>query len=160
MPTKTAISAISPTTPAAAPCNPIAPIPQEAGELIGDWGIGAFGLQGAAAGVVGDIAEIAVFVGIGVCKRSLQPAKVFPKGKGMRTPHLGEVVGQLIRVADAMGVGPSLRAGLDDVADGEVAESRGSEGSIVAVWDTYRGVLVGSVVIAEVESIKAVEAEP
>ena len=92
---------------------------QETGELIASCWIGAVGLQGAAAGVVGDIGEIAVFVGIGVCERGLQPPKVFPKGKGVRAPHLGEIVSQLVGVADAVGVRPSSEPLLDDIADAE-----------------------------------------
>ena len=58
----------------------------------------------------------------------------------MRSPYLGEIVRQLVGVADAVGVGPSLRASLDDVADGEAANTRSPKGGIVAVRDAETAV--------------------
>lgn len=65
---------------------------QKAGELIAPDGMVAGGLHGAAAGVVGNVAEVPVLVCVGVGERRGEQAVVLTEGEGMRAPDAGEVV--------------------------------------------------------------------
>src|ERR1700760_3411751 len=77
----------------------------------------------------------------------------------MGTPYFCEVIGDLVRVADAMRIRPALRAGRCDFSNAEVAEAGCAERRIVAIWYPDNRVLVGPQIITEVFRIEPIEAK-